>query len=183
MRRRVGGLIAAVFGVAMFAVPGAPEARMIGVEDAPANAEDVVLFGADPNIPPTKRKAMLAWLAEKRYLEGYTAEPAVHPSEGPHGGNVRTFFNSILVEDLRAGRTSFRKGAAMVKELYFGSTDTVRGYAVMVKVKKNAGSTGQGWLFMETFNGTQADFYGRGIGICADCHGAGTDYLLSEFRP
>ena len=114
MRRRVGGLIAAVFGLAVFAVPGAPEANVLGVEDAPAVADDVELFGADPNIPPTKRKAMLAWLAEKRYLEGYTAEPAVHPSEGPHGGNVRTFFNSILVEDLSAGRTTFRKGATMV---------------------------------------------------------------------
>lgn len=183
MRKRVGGLIAAIFGLAVFAVPGAPEAKVLETAEEPALTSGAELFGADPNIPPTKRKAMLAWLAEKRYLEAFTAEPAVHPSEGPHGGNVRTFFNSILVEDLRAGRTSFRKGAAMVKELYFGSTDTVRGYAVMVKVKKKAGSSGQGWLFMESFNGTQADFYGRGIGVCADCHGAGTDYLLSEFRP
>lgn len=177
MRKRRSGLMAILVVVLMTAIPGAPEAQVI------RDPIDEIAAGADPNIPPTKRKAMLAWLQEKRYLEGYTAEPAVHPSEGPHGGNVRTFFNAILVEDLRAGRTSFRKGAAMVKELYFGSTDTVRGYAVMVKVKKKAGATGQGWLFMESFNGTQADFFGRGIRLCSDCHGAGTDFLLSEFRP
>lgn len=183
MRRRLGAVAAFVLGLAAWMAPVAPEAKVQAGSDEGGVASDALLFGGDANIPPTKRKAMLAWLQEKRYLEGYVAEPAVHPSSGPHGGNVRTFFNTILSEDLRAGRTSFRKGAAMVKELYFGSTDTVRGYAVMVKVKKKAGASGQGWLFMESFNGTQADFYGRGIGLCADCHGAGTDFLLSEFRP
>lgn len=190
MRRHVAGFVLGAAAVVLSLGPAAPDATVRGADDgasaglqATSPGDDARAFGTDPNIPPTKRKAMLRWLADRQYVAGFTAEPEVHASAGPHGGNVRTFFNPILVEDLRGGRTTFRKGAAMVKELYFGSSDTLSGYAVMVKVKKNAGSSGQGWLFMESFNGMNADFFGRGIGVCANCHGGGTDYLLSEFRP
>ena len=139
---------------------------------------------ADPDIPPRKRARLVEWLEAGSYRETYVGEPAVHPSAGPHGGNVRTYFNSILAEDLREGRTTFRKGATMVKELYFGGTDEVAGYAVMTKVKKKSGGTGKGWLFYEAFNRTGDDaFYGRGLRLCSDCHSAGTDFLLSPFRP
>lgn len=175
MRRRLIGL---AFGLGLFGCLVAMSSL------APVAAEEPVVLGADPSVPPTKKKRLLAWLADGTYRDLYVAEPEVHASAGPHGGNVRTYFNSILVEDLRAGATTFRKGAAMVKELYFGGTDAPVGYAVMVKVKKNAGDRGQGWLFLETFDGTgNGAFYGRGIGVCANCHGAGTDYLLSPFRP
>ena len=93
MRRRVGMLAVSALALAVWTLPGAPEAKVHGVEDEPT-----VRAGEDPNIPPTRRKAMLAWLQEKRYLEGYTAEPGVHPSSGPHGGNVRTFFNSLAFQ-------------------------------------------------------------------------------------
>jgi hypothetical protein len=111
-------------------------------------------------------------------------EPAVHASLGPHGGNVRTYFNPILVDDLRAGRTIWSKGAAMVKELYFSGTEDVLGYAVMIKVDEETGADGEGWLFYETFDTTGGSgSYGRGLGLCVGCHRGGTDFLLSAFRP
>lgn len=134
--------------------------------------------------PPTGKRKLLRWLTTGAYRDGYAAEPEVHPSEGPHGGNVRTYFNSILTEDLIAGNTVFRKGAAMVKELYLSGAEEVIGYAVMIKTRKNSGNRGQGWVFYETYEpSNRSAFYGRGLSVCANCHQAGVDYLLSEFRP
>src|SRR5207253_1420073 len=79
------------------------------------------LAGAERMGPPRREKALLDWLGAGTYRASYTAEPDVHVSTaGAHGQNVRTYYSLILVEDLRTGRTVFRKGATMVKELYFG---------------------------------------------------------------
>jgi hypothetical protein len=140
-------------------------------------------LGQSGDVPPLKRKRLLTWLREGTYRATYTAEPEVHPSGGPHGGNVRTYYNSILVGDLRAARPTFRKGATMVKELYFSGTDVVVGFAVLSKVRRNRGAGGEGWLWLESFDGTNADFFGRGVRLCANCHSGGQDFLLSPFRP
>jgi len=154
-----------------------------GAPRAEGQEPDDVLTGTDDTTPPTKKRKLLAWLKAGNYLD-YTAEPDVHPSGGPHGGNVRTYYNSILVEDLAAGRTEWSKGAAMVKELYFSGTETVVGYAVMVKTKVRSGNGGKGWIFYENLDAAQnSAFYGRGLGLCANCHSGGTDFLLSPFRP
>lgn len=146
-------------------------------------AAATVVLGQAGDVPPLRRKRLLTWLREGAYRANYVAEPAVHPSGGPHGGNVRTYYNSILVEDLAANRPTFRKGATMVKELYFSGTDVVVGYAVMSKVRRKSGAGGEGWLWLESFDGTNADFFGRGVRLCANCHVAGQDFLLSPFRP
>ena len=87
-------------------------------------------------------------------------------------------------EDLRAGRTAFRKGATMVKELYFGGREQVIGYSLLTKVRRRSGATGRGWLFYETADGTnRAAFFGRGLPVCIGCHRSGMDFLRSEFRP
>ena len=90
----------------------------------------------------------------------------------------------IFVEDLRAGRTTWSRGAAMVKELYLNSIDAVQGDSVMIKASESTGPNGDGWVFYESFDlsGTRA-YYGRGLGICVNCHRGGTYLLLSEFRP
>ncbi|MBK7992056.1 MAG: hypothetical protein IPK14_01200 [Blastocatellia bacterium] len=135
-------------------------------------------------IPPIKKKKMLAWLKAGRYKEQFLAEPTVHPSTGPHGGNVRTFYNPILVENLRAGKNTWDIGASMVKELYLGSTTQVSGYSVMIKVEEQSGNDGNGWVFFETFSGSaDGAFYGQGLRLCSNCHRAGTDFLLATFRP
>lgn len=135
-------------------------------------------------IPPIKKKKMVAWLKNGLYKELFIGEPAVHGSLGPHGGNVRIFYNPILVENLRAGKKTWDVGAAMVKELYLGSTTQVSGYSVMIKVDEQSGNDGSGWVYYESFS-TSVDnaFYGRGVQICSNCHRGGVDFLLAGFRP
>jgi hypothetical protein len=81
-------------------------------------------------------------------------------------------------------RTPFRKGAAMVKELWFGGGDRPLGYSVMRKVRRRSGVSGRGWLFYETLDGTNGGaLFGRGLGVCTGCHQAGVDFLRSALRP
>lgn len=135
-------------------------------------------------IPPVKKKKMLAWLKAGLYKDLFTAEPTIHGSTGPHGGNVRTFYNPILTENLRSGKKTWDVGAAMVKELYLSSTTQVSGYSVMIKVEEQSGSDGSGWIYFETFSGSADNaFYGKGLQLCANCHRGGVDFLLATFRP
>jgi hypothetical protein len=142
------------------------------------SATDVTAW---PNIiPPTSESALLGWLNKGSYKENFIPEPKVHPS--PVHGTVRTYYNPIIAGDLHAKRKAFRKGAAMVKELY--SNGKVTGYAVMVKALKNTKPAGSAWLFYETFSKTgPSAIFGRGAPECAGCHKKGTDFLLSTFRP
>ena len=89
---------------------------------------------------------------------------------------------ACLAEDLRDGTAPFRRGAAMVKELYFGGTGEVVGWSVMRKVRARSAG-GSGWFFFESLDGRRAIARGRGVGVCVGCHRDGTDFLLSEFRP
>lgn len=136
-------------------------------------------------IPPLSKKKLLKWLKAGAFKEKYTPEPEIHKSSTlAHGNNVRSYYNPILVKDLKSEKSVFRKGAAMVKELYFNNTTEVTGYAVMSKIKKKSGKKGKGWLFYETSDGTNKGvFFGKGIKICSNCHKNGTDFLLSTFRP
>src|ERR1051326_430921 len=112
---------------------------------------------ASGELPPRGKRALLRWLKAGTYRERFVGEPEVHPSSAEgraHGRNVRTYYDPILVEDLRAGRTAFRRGAAMVKELYFDGIDRPRGYSVMIKVRRRSGTSGRGWLFYEPLTGT-----------------------------
>jgi hypothetical protein len=111
--------------------------------------------------------------------------PAPHPSASAHGPYVRTWYSPVLVDDLRAGRDPFRKGAATVKELYLGGPNAPpAGYSVMRKLRTRSGPTGGGWLFYEKFDGTnEGASFGCGLPVCAGYHGSGVDLLLSTFRP
>ncbi len=142
---------------------------------------DVALAAAQ--VPPARKAPLLRWLRAGTYQQSYVAEPEVHRSlTTVHGLNVRTWYSPTLADDLRAGRVPFRRGAAMVKELYESGTDQVVGWAVMRKLRPRSGGRGQGWLFYERLSdGTT--FFGRGLGVCTGCHAAGADYLLSPFRP
>lgn len=160
--------------------------RAIGVVGVVATLV-TTLVAASSDVPPRGKRARLRWLKAGTHRERFVGESGVHPStaEGRvHGANVRTYYNPILAEDLRAGRTTFRKGAAMVKELYFDAVTDVLGYSVMIKVRPRSGPSGRGWLFYETLDGTnRAAVSGRGLGICTGCHRTGVDFLRSEFRP
>lgn len=137
---------------------------------------------ASAQTPPTKQAALLKWLQAGSYKSAYTPEPAVRASNTAHGAYVRTWYSPRLSADLRAGRKKFRRGAAMVKELYGSDGRTVTGWAVMNKLETASGPGGRGWLFYELFPGGRPIF-GRGVSLCTQCHRVGTDYLLSSFRP
>lgn len=127
---------------------------------------------------PTNAAELFPWLQAKNYAS-YPAEPAIHNSAGPHGGNVRTFVNDALHESIKAGNTQHPVGAASVKELYSG--DTLRGWAVEVKVSDTQ-NNGSDWYWYEIFSITDnsnpvAD--GNGVGLCANCHSGGTDFVLT----
>lgn len=144
---------------------------------------DVVM--ARRKLPPRRSHALIRWLEARRYqAEGWVGEPAVHPSVPAHGINVRVWLSPRLVEDLASGRATFRRGGAMVKELYFAGTDEVVGWSVMRKVRRRSGRRGTGWFFFETFDGrARGAIRGRGAPVCVGCHQAGHDFLLSPFRP
>ncbi|HXJ34434.1 MAG TPA: hypothetical protein VMS22_10400 [Candidatus Eisenbacteria bacterium] len=144
----------------------------------------VTAFAGEPvDLPPTSTRALLRWLRDGVYRQRFVPEPAVHESEAAvHGPHVRTWYGPVLVQDLRGGVLPLRRGAAMVKELYFAGTDEVVGWSVMRKVRRRS-TRGRGWYFFETFDGRDALSSGRGVGICVGCHAAGKDFLLSAFRP
>ena len=139
-------------------------------------------LAADPTVPPKPLRPLLEWLRGGVYRRTYTPEPTVRVSSTAHGMHVRTWYAPSLVADLRAGTLPFRPGAAMVKELYFDGDQTVVGWSVMRKLRRRSAG-GRGWFFFETLNGRTAIARGRGVGLCVSCHAAGTDFLLTEFRP
>ena len=137
--------------------------------------------------PPRRRRALLSWLRAGAYRSTYTPEgvPHVSAAGGAHGLFVRTWYDPFLTQDLHDQRPTFRKGAAMVKELFLDSPAGLPvGYSVMRKLRARSGRAGAGWLFFETFDvATGQGPYGRGLRVCTGCHAAGTDFLLSTFRP
>ena len=139
------------------------------------------VHAADSTLPPKRLAPLLRWLKAGTYRATYTPEPAVRVSSTAHGLHVRSWYSPVLVADLAGGTLPFRPGAAMVKELYEGP-DSVVGWAVMRKLRPNSAG-GRGWFFFETLDGRRVVTRGRGKGICVGCHAAGTDFLLSDFRP
>lgn len=154
-------------------------ARVLAVLVLAASAGAAAAAGAgDP--PPTGTRGLVRWLRAGEWRAAYVAEPGPRPSATAHGRSVRTWYSPVLVEDLAAGRTTFRKGAAMVKELFDPTGTTLQGFAVMRKVRARGGAGGRGWFFWET---ASPPFRGRGLPVCVGCHADGIDFLLSGFRP
>lgn len=130
-------------------------------------------------LPPTDSAEQLEqWLVAGAY-KGWLAESQIHASAGPHGGNVRTFVNAALAQSLADEAATHPQGAATVKELYGGGTDTIIGWAVMVKLAPDSAG-GDGWYWYERLDATvYAD--DTGVGLCTGCHGGGADYVLTPY--
>jgi hypothetical protein len=119
---------------------------------------------------------LVPWLEAGTYL-GWAAESGIHPSTGPHFGDVRTFVNAPLIDALQAGATEHPVGAATVKELY-ANGDQVRGWSVSLKV--SAGTGGDTWYWFEVYDGSVLA-EGEGHSACVGCHAGGSDYVLTPF--
>jgi hypothetical protein len=128
----------------------------------------------DPDVPPADAGAIGPWLGERSYT-AWAAEPALHPSAGPHFGDVRTYVNPALYASLLAGDEEHPVGAAAVKELY-GDGDVVLGHTVMIKT--TAGGGGGTWYWYERFEG-QVYAQSNGAALCTGCHTPGADYVLT----
>lgn len=135
--------------------------------------------GVAEELPPIESVEILeAWLADGAY-KAWAVESKVHPSAGPHGGNVRTYVNAIAFASLMTQNAEHPQDAATVKELYGGGTDTIIGYAVSRKTQPTSDG-GATWYWYERVNDTT---YGGdlGVGLCTGCHGGGADYILTPF--
>jgi len=128
----------------------------------------------NPERPPTSASAIETWLDEG-YFQDWRKEPAVHPSDGPHGV-VRSYFNASLTSSLAAEAALHDVDAASVKELFESDGETLEGYAVMVKVTD--GDSGDDWYWYERI-GTRIVADGTGASGCTGCHSAGVDFVRS----
>jgi hypothetical protein len=109
----------------------------------------------------------------------WKSESKVHPSTGPHGGNVRTYVNDSLFASLSAGNAEHPKGSIAVKELYGAGTEKVTGHAVMQKTS-DASNGGAGWYWYEDLGGGAIE--GQGKSLCVNCHrGSTRDFVLAPF--
>ncbi len=126
-------------------------------------------------LPPTNSDELLVWLQNGEY-EWWPSD-SLHDSNGPHFGQVQTFFNPALHDSFEADEPMHPAGAATVKRLYGNGNAT--GWAVMVKIQDDS-DNGNGWYWYEYYNGsTYAD--GTGVGLCTNCHSGGKDYVLTPF--
>jgi hypothetical protein len=140
----------------------------------------LLLAACGPDTSPqgrgTSAAELLAFVQSGEY-KSWRAEPAVHASSGPHGGNVRSYVNDVLYASLKAGNTVHPNGSVVVKELYGSTTTTITGHAVDVKEDPSGE-----WIFYEGFAPSYSNpYYFRGTSnLCGGCHGrGGTDYVLT----
>ena len=136
------------------------------------NYADLLGPGGGEDGIPTGDADLRPWLEDGSYV-AWLAEPAVHPSDGPHFGDVRVFFSPGLATSL-AGGTDAPVGAASVKEMY-GDGPDLRGWSVMIKVTE--GTAGDSWYWYEIFGGSPVEAVGKTA--CVNCHAAGEDHVLS----
>lgn len=135
---------------------------------------DETTGGFEPQLPPGDVDSLIAWLQDGGY-DDWAAESAVHDSDGPHFGNVRTFFNNVLVDSFEGGGAVHPIGSANVKELY-GPGNTVRGWSVMYKREVDGGQ----WYWFEVYDGdVLADTVAWDL--CEDCHGDGVDNVRTPW--
>jgi hypothetical protein len=129
---------------------------------------------------PASTEALFAFLKAGKYL-GFAKESGIHPSTGPHFGNVRTYINPALAASLAAGNKEHPIRAAAVKELYKNGTEVI-GWAVMVKTQA-ASMAGNGWFWYESTDTSNpaGGYAGQGLSLCTGCHSAGKDFVRTPF--
>ncbi len=129
---------------------------------------------------PANEAALNQYLREKGYAD-FACETGVFES-GVHS-RVRTCVNPALEASLKAGNSEHPVGAAAVKELYEGDGETLKGWAVEVKITSDNGDNN--WWWYEVFS-TEADAAPAAVGfaedVCINCHKASArDFVLVPY--
>ncbi|PCC74163.1 hypothetical protein SAMN02745121_07987 [Nannocystis exedens] len=153
----------------------------LGCDGAGAEAVPAPVAAAQPVEPvpaaaPADPAAIGGWLRASGYRD-WPAQSRVHATS-EHGG-ARVFFNETLAASMRAGTGEHPIGSAAVRELYEGDLVTLRGFAVMLKLRAS-GPGGEGWLWYEQFGtdaGAKRLVAGTGERGCVGCHDAGIDFV------
>lgn len=130
---------------------------------------------------PVEKGALFAYLKAGKY-KGFAAESAAHASTGPHAGDVRVFVNAALDASLEASNAAHPKGAAVIKELNVVA-GAPGGWAVFVKTEADSqgGDSIYWYEILETADGSNPPYDGKGIGLCKNCHSGGSDFYLSAY--
>lgn len=169
---RLEAIVMVILGPLVGCNPAVPSSSMDagGVDLAQPQTEDGGGGGS------SYTAAVITAFVKAGSYKSWKAEPAIHASTGPHGGNVRTYVNDTLYASLKAGATSHPKGSMVVKELYGSGTTTITGHAVDIK-----DDTSGVWVFYEGFApGYSSPYYFQGTSnFCASCHAPGKDYVLT----
>lgn len=143
---------------------GGPDA---GMDPGPAPACEVPTVG------------LRAYLDQGTYKQ-FPVEPSIHPSAGPHFGNVRVYLNPLLDASLKSGAAEHPQCAAAVKELYGSGTTTLIGWSVSVKTgTRSNGGAGWYWYELASMSAGATPIAGQGVPLCTSCHGGGKDYVLT----
>jgi len=149
-----------------------------------AQSADQAASSAAQDIPADSAK-LFAYLQSGAYRSFTAQETKQHPSAGPHtkvGLDVQVFLNDALDRSLASGAEQHPKGSAVVKEMYSAKGD-LRGWAVAVKTAADS-ADGQGWYWYEvksTTDNRRPVAAANGVGLCAGCHAAGRDFVLSNY--
>jgi hypothetical protein len=129
---------------------------------------------------PTDPAKLNAYLQAGSY-KTWAAETSIHRAASPHPTNVRSFANPILETAMRQGATKFPVDSAVVKEIFDGANNLTT-WAVSVKTANNGSAND--WYWYEVVSspaGANPIVSGNGLGSCAGCHSAGTDYVRTKF--
>jgi hypothetical protein len=163
------------------------QGSVLGASDAmtetpPSSGLGADCAGGDEGGPvPAAPGALNEWLQRRAYI-CWARESRVHPSAGPHGGNVRVYLNRALDDSLRTSG-SHPSGSVAVKELYGSGTSTLTGWAVGVKTQADSAG-GRGWYWYEVFQptpGATGAIEGQNRAICSNCHSGGDDFVLVPY--
>jgi hypothetical protein len=181
MRRILLGIGIAANGLFLGCSPGdAAEPSLSPAAEEPRTDE----VPAESSTTAPGEAGDIRQILQARSYRDWKSESKVHPSAGPHGGNVRTYLNDSLFASLSAGGAEHPKGSMAVKELYSSGTETVTGWAVMQKTEDTSNG-GAGWYWYEVFStepGSTNTIEGQGKTLCVSCHsGSPRDFVLAPF--
>ena len=122
----------------------------------------------------TSRQGIEAFLALNTFQNWDLQQDSPILTQAPHGEYTQTFINAAAEAALREGTQTMPVGSILVKIMYEQDQSTEFGRALMVKTSASGTNS---WTWYEGFASGRSPFYGPGLGICASCHSAGTDFV------